>query len=34
MFAEMVGWAKEEGADYIIGETFIMLVKPILPWKK
>ena len=27
MFAEMVKWAKEEKADFIIGETFIMLEK-------
>ena len=29
MFTEMVGWAVDEGADVLIGETFIMLKKLI-----
>ena len=29
MFSEMIGWAVDEGADMLIGETFIMLKRPL-----
>ena len=34
MFDEMVGWAVDEGADFIVGETFYYAGEAFVPWKQ